>query len=875
MPQPAGNEKQKNLCVGLTAHVDAGKTTLAEAMLYLSGTVKKLGRVDHRSSFLDTHSLERERGITIFSKQAMLDWAGTAVTLLDTPGHVDFSAEMERTLPVLDCAVLVISGSDGVQAHTETLWRLLKQRGIPTFLFITKMDLARTDEPVLMDELRARLDGNCVDFSTRAPDFDEQIALCSEEAMDRFLEGEPPDEVLLSRLVADRKLFPCFFGSGLRLDGVEELLNALTELSPRTPPEETFGARVFKIARDSQGSRLTFLKLTGGSLRVRETLPYTDERGEARQEKLTQIRLYSGEKYKAVDSVSAGQIAAVLGLSASFPGQALGAAEQNADPVLEPVLTYRIVLPADVDAAAFYPRLLQLQEEDPQLQVKWHSRDRSIHVSLMGKVQCDVFCELVRERFDVDVSLDEGQILYRETISEPVEGVGHFEPLRHYAEVHLLLSPLPAGSGIVYDSSCSEDALDRNWQRLILSCLMDKQHLGVLTGSPLTDVKITLASGKAHLKHTEGGDFREASNRAVRQGLMQAKSVLLEPWYSFTLELPAEQLGRALNDIHAMHGEFSSPEDGGEFLRITGFAPVAELNGYQPELLAYTHGRGRLSLRPGGYRPCRDQESIVAAADYDPVSDTENTPDSVFCAHGAGYSVRWDQVPSYMHLESCLKPKSADPGDSLPGKQAEYRRILSIDDRELEAIMEREFGPIRRPQYMRPQRDVSGSGTDTPAQAPQKETVIVDGYNLIYAWPMLREMAADRMDLARERLQDILSGYSGFTRNELILVFDGYRNPGSPGSHSQVHNIRVAYTKDGETGDAYIERVVDEIGKNYRVRVVTSDNLIRLSALRSGVLRTGSREFVGEVENVLQEIEKLLEKTNENAHSTRVNDAVL
>ena len=540
--------------------------------------------------------------------------------------------------------------------------------------------------------------------------------------------------------------------------------------------------------------------------------------------------------------------------------------------MLEPVLTYRLILPSDVDAAALYPKLLQLQEEDPQLHLQWNHRERSIHVSLMGRVQTEVFRELVRERFDVDVTLDKGQILYRETIADTVEGIGHFEPLRHYAEVHLLLSPLPAGSGVVYDTVCSEDALDRNWQRLILSCLMDKQHLGVLTGSPLTDVKITLAAGRAHLKHTEGGDFREAANRAVRQGLMQAKSILLEPWYAFSLELPAEQLGRALSDIHAMHGEFSSPEGEGEFLRLTGCASVAELNGYQPELLAYTHGRGRLSLRPGGYRPCREQDSIVAAADYDPVADLENTPDSVFCAHGAGFNVRWDQVPSYMHLGSCLKPQNRSD-DEIPAPA--LRRVLSIDDRELEAIMEREFGPIRRPQYMRPQVGCSGTAASSPVQEAQKETVIVDGYNLIYAWPMLKALAEDRMDLARSRLQDLLSSYCGFTKNELVLVFDGYRTPGNPGSHTQVHNIRVAYTKDGETGDAYIERLVNDIGKNYRVRVVTSDNLIRLSALRSGVLRTSSQEFAGEVEGVLEQIEELLKKTNEQAHSTRVKDGKL
>ncbi|MCR5136991.1 MAG: TetM/TetW/TetO/TetS family tetracycline resistance ribosomal protection protein [Oscillospiraceae bacterium] len=867
---------QNNLCVGLVAHVDAGKTTLAEAMLYLSGAVKKLGRVDHRSSFLDTHSLERQRGITIFSKQAALRWANTDITLLDTPGHVDFSAEMERSLPVLDCAVLVISGSDGVQAHTETLWRLLKRHRVPTFLFITKMDLTGAEEAALTEELSTRLDGNCMNFSTRAEDFDEQIAMCSETAMNRFLQGQTPDAALLTELMAERLLFPCFFGSGLHLDGVAELLDALTSISPRMRPEENFGAQIFKITRDAKGSRLSFMRLTGGSLKVRDTLDYTDEHGERHQEKITQLRLYSGDRYQAAESVSGGQIAAVLGLSASFPGQTMGAAEQVSGPVLEPVLTYRLILPPDTDAAALYPRLTQLQEEDPQLHLQWQSRERCIHVSLMGRVQKEVFCELVRERFDLEISLDRGQILYRETIADTVEGIGHFEPLRHYAEVHLLLSPLPPGSGVVYDSCCSEDELDRNWQRLILSCLADRQHLGVLTGSPLTDVRITLAAGKAHLKHTEGGDFREAAYRAVRQGLMQATGILLEPWYDFTLEIPAEQLGRALGDIHAMHGEFKSPEGSGEILRLTGSAPVKELNGYQTELLAYTHGRGRLSLCPGGYRPCREQADVVAAMGYDPESDTENTPDSVFCAHGAGFNVRWARVPEYMHLESCLKPRSSSEASmSVSRRDSAGSGNWSIDDRELEAIMEREFGPIRRPQYMRPQRGIPESSPTAPVQEPQKETVIVDGYNLIYAWPALKELAGDRMDLARERLQDILSSYCGFTRNELVLVFDGYRSPDNPGSHLQAGNIRIAYTKGGETGDAYIERLVDEIGKNYHVRVVTSDNLIRLSALRSGVLRTGSAEFVEEVTGVLKQIEALLQKTNEQEHLTRDKGAVL
>lgn len=856
-------EAKKLRCVGLLAHVDAGKTTLAEAMLYLSGAVKKLGRVDHRDSFLDTHALERERGITIFSKQARLRWGDTALTLLDTPGHIDFSAEMERTLRVLDCAVLVISGTDGVQAHTETLWRLLRRGGVPCFLFITKMDLPGADEARLMDELRCRLDGGCVDFTQRASDFDEQLALCGEDTMERYLAGEALRDEDVTALIRRRALFPCFFGSGLRLDGVEALLDALARYTPGVEDDGVFAARVFKIARDAQGKRLSFLKVTGGELRVRETLRYTDEAGDEQEEKLTQLRLYSGMKYEAVERVGAGEIAAVLGLTGSYPGQGLGAEGDSPEPLLEPVLSYRLLLPPGCDAALLLPKLRLLQEEDPQLHLLWDARRKEIHVSLMGRVQNEVFRALVRERFETEVELDKGRILYRETIRNRVEGVGHFEPLRHYAEVHLLLEPLPEGSGIVLDTVCSEDALDRNWQRLILTHLQEKQHLGVLTGAPLTDVKIILAAGRAHLKHTEGGDFREATYRAVRQGLMQAESVLLEPWYAFTLELPGEQIGRAISDIRAMNGVFDSPEDAGELLRLKGSAPVAGLNGYQNELLAYSRGRGRLSLRPDGYRPCREQEKLVAEAGYDPEADLDNTPDSVFCAHGGGFTVKWRDVPRYMHLESCLKSEKPAPPPPL-------RRSLSIDERELEAIMEREFGPIRRPSY---REALQNAAPEVDLRfLDRKETLIVDGYNLIFAWDELKALAAERLDLARGRLLDLLSSYCGYTKNELVLVFDGYRTPGNPGSHSLYHNIKVVYTRDGETGDAYIEKLVDEIGRNEKVRVVTSDNLIRLSALRAGVLRTSAKEFSLEAEWVLGQIDALVKQSNFSAHKVKVRD---
>ena len=867
MPEDSETMK-KRLCVGLLAHVDAGKTTLAEAMLYLAGSIKKLGRVDHRDSFLDTHSLERKRGITIFSKQARLDWDDTSLTLLDTPGHVDFSAETERTLRVLDCAVLVLSGTDGIQAHTETLWQLLRRHRIPVFLFFSKMDLPGTDEKRLTEAVQTRLDSACLNFTTRGPDFEEQLALCSEEAMEVFLEGGSVDAAQLSAMVAKRELFPCFFGSGLRLNGVEELLNALVRLAPLSPVRGDFGARVFKIARDAQGNRLTFLKLSGGTLRVRDALAYTDEKGIAHSEKLTQLRLYSGQKYQTAESVSAGEVCAALGLSATFPGQVFGAAEEEADSILEPVLCYRLIFPPDTDDAAMFSRLRSLQEEDPQLNLHWDVRRKSVMVSLMGSVQAEVFREMVRERFDTEITLDQGQILYRETIAARTEGVGHFEPLRHYAEVHLLLEPLPEGSGLVFDSCCSEDQLDRNWQRLILGCLAEKQHLGVLTGAPLTDVKISLSSGRAHLKHTEGGDFREAACRAVRQGLMSAENILLEPWFAFSIEVPPDQIGRVIGDIHAMHGEFTSPEEAGDFLRVRGNAPVSEMNDYPSELLAFTHGRGRISLRPAAYRPCRNQDAVVEAAAYDPEADSENPPHSVFCAHGAGFTVPWEQVPSYMHLESTLKPEKGrpEPGGVLRG--------MSIDDRELEAIMEREFGPVRRPMYTASRREKTEP--EKPAVPEnRKESIIVDGYNLIFAWDELKQLAEDRLDLARTRLQDILSNYSAFTCRETVLVFDGWRTPGSHGSHFRYHNIRVAYTGEGETADAYIERLADEIGKNYRVRVVTSDNLIRLSALRSGVLRTGAKEFAAEAEEVLGQIAQLLNRTNEGKHMTRLEDGKL
>ena len=856
-----------NIVLGILAHVDAGKTTLSEAMLYLSGKLKKLGRVDHRDSFLDNNSLERARGITIFSKQAVMPLGEMTVTLLDTPGHVDFSAEAERSLQVLDYAVLVISGTDGVQAHTETLWKLLERYNVPVFIFVTKMDLPGCDRQEIMDGLRTRLSERCVDFSAGGDALFESAAMCSEEAVDEYIETGSIGTKRMRDMLRRREIFPCCFGSGLRTEGVAEFLDMLELYARPGDYGEDFSARVYKIARDAQGNRMTFMKVTGGTLRVRSLMKYADRDGNAFEEKISQLRIYSGAKYDTAETVLPGQICAALGLTETYPGQGLGAAGDFAEPLLEPVMSYRVILPPQSDPAVLLPKLMQLDQEDPQLHIVWNERTREISVQLMGRVQAEIFRSLVKERFDTDITLDTGRIMYRETIKDTVEGVGHFEPLRHYAEVHLLLEPLPRGSGIELSSICPEDELDRSWQRLILTHLAEKQHIGVLTGSPVTDIRFTLAAGRAHIKHTEGGDFRQATYRAVRQGLMQAESVLLEPWYSFVLEVPAEQIGRAISDVRAMNGEIDSPEDTGGMMRLEGAAPVAGMNEYMQELLAYTHGRGRLSLTPGGYRPCCEQQKIVDAIGYEPERDTDNPADSVFCSHGAGVNIPWDQVKDYMHLESCLKP----PVEETAPAAAPRYRSLSIDDRELEAIMEREFGKIKRPQYSA--RQVNAAASE-PVFEKKPEFIIVDGYNLIFAWDELKKLAADRLDLARGRLMDMLSNYCGFTKAKLVLVFDGFRTPGNPGSREDYHNINVAFTKDGETGDAYIERLADEIGKNYSVRVVTSDNLIRLSALRSGVLRCSSGEFKNEVEWVLGQIDAVLKKSNESAHKTRIADKI-
>ena len=847
----------KELTVGILAHVDAGKTTLAEAMLCRCGQVKTPGRVDHGSSALDSHALERKRGITIFSAQARIPWGGAAITLLDTPGHVDFSAEMERTLGVLDCAVLVISGADAVQAHTETLWRLLRRYGVPAFLFVTKMDLPAADRPALLASLQGQLDEHILDFTARPED--EALAMCAEWALDRYMDAGALTDGDITELIARRALFPCFFGSGLKLEGVDALLDALVRWAPALVPAEDFGAQVFKIGSDG-GVRLTHLRLTGGALRVRQSLTLTARSGETAEEKITGIRLYNGAKYEAVEAAAPGMVCAVTGLTASYAGQGLGFEDDLPSPVLVPALTYRLTLPEGVDDKQAMPLLKKLEEEDPLLRFGWDPRAKEITLQLMGPVQIEVLESVIEERFGLAVTTGAGHIQYQETVAAPAEGAGHFEPPRHYAEVHLLLEPLEPGAGIVLESDCPTDLLDLNWQRLILTHLAEKQHLGVLTGAPLTDVRITLLAGRAHLKHTEGGDFRQATYRAVRQGLMKAQSVLLEPWYAFRLEVPADKTGRAISDLRAMHGDFDL--DNTETTSIlTGRAPVECLRDYSLELAAYTGGRGRLSCEMAGYFPCHNAPAVIAAAAYDPEADVENTPDSVFCAHGAGVTVKWDKVDEYCHI---------DTGLGRAGRPAAPRlRLgnLNIDEKELEAIMVREFGPIRRPMYTSPLRQAVER--EAPKFREKKELLVIDGYNVIFAWDELKALAAESLDLARTRLAEALVNYHGFTGSDVVLVFDGYAVKGNPGEKDYENGLRVVYTKENESADLYIQRLLHDIGRNRAVRLVTSDNLIRLSALGSGIGRTSAREFGNEMDWVMAKIGDVLRKSAEGSHSVR------
>ena len=825
-------KRKKNISVGLLAHVDAGKTTLSEALLYASGTRRTLGRVDHGDAYLDTHALERQRGITIFSKQARFSLGDREITLVDTPGHVDFSAEAERTLPVLDCAVLVISGTDGIQAHTLTLWQLLEQYGVPTFLFINKMDLPGADREKLLAQLQSRLSAGCLDVSD--PDFRENAALCDEALLENYLHTGTVTDTNLQGLIGSRRLFPCCFGSALKLQGVDRLLETLEALAPQLQPKPEFAARVYKISRDPQGNRLTWLRITGGSARVRMAIG---------EEKIQQLRLYSGDKFTAAEQVSAGTLCAVTGLQETYAGQGLGAETSAPKPVLQSVMTYRVELPGD--PMSQLPKLRQLEEEDPQLKLVWDSQLRQLHAQIMGSVQLEVLKQLSQQRFGIEIGFADPKIYYLETVENTVEGVGHFEPLRHYAEAHILIEPLPRGSSVQWDTVCSGDVLDMSWQRLILSHIAEKRHRGVLIGAPITDVKLTLVAGKAHLKHTEGGDFRQATYRAIRQGLMQARSRLLEPWYRFVITLPTEAVGRAITDVRAMSGEFDPPENSGTISVLKGLLPASELGDYAQVLSAYTQGRGQLQISLHGYLPCHNEAQVVEEMGYDPEADLENTPDSVFCAHGAGFTVKWDRVHEYMHLESGLKEEKAPQI---------ITRNLHLDDKELEKIMEREFGPIKRPQYTAPaNRPATEMLTIRP---PRQQYLIVDGYNMIFAWEDLAETAKSDLEAARRHLCDRLSSYAAFKKCRLVVVFDGYKVKGNPGEKTAFSGIQVVYTKENETADAYMEALVAKIGPNYNVRVATSDALVQLSSIRSGVLRVSARELREEVETARKEMQK-------------------
>lgn len=852
------------LTVGILAHVDSGKTTLAESILFETGKIRKMGRVDHKDAYLDTNELEQSRGITIFSKQAEIMLGDQPVTLLDTPGHVDFAAEMERTLQVLDYAILVVNGADGVQGHTETLWRLLARYQIPTFIFVNKMDQVGTDREKVLTELQERLSEGCVSFPADAgteAEWLESIAVLDESAMEEYLESDNLEIDTIRQMISMRRLFPCYFGSALKQQGIEEFLHGVEQYVELPVYPDAFGAKVYKISRDSDGNRLTHMKITGGRLKVKESLSEKETKEDPKKEKVNQIRIYSGEKYELLQEAEAGTVCAVTGLTFTRPGMALGAERETSAPMLEPVLSYRVQYPQEVDAHTMLGYLKQLEEEDPMLRIVWNEEHGEIGVQLMGEIQIEILKSLVRERFGIEVSFDAGSIVYKETIRNTVEGVGHYEPLRHYAEVHLIMEPGEPGSGVVCDTECSEDSLDKNWQRLILTHLYEKQHRGVLTGAPITDVHITLAAGRAHLKHTEGGDFRQAVYRAVRQGLMQAENVLLEPYYSFVMELPAENVGRALNDIQKMHGEFEPPETDGDMTVITGEAPVSGMRDYQMEVTAYSRGRGRLFCTLDGYRPCTDQEALVEENGYDPEADTENPTGSVFCSHGAGYYVPWDEVFSHMHLESQLKKRQAESQkikeeavrrkDRMTGKKAPSSEGIgwnAREEKELEDIFIRTYGKIER-------RNAPGGQTVVTADParPRKqkedgtEYLLVDGYNVIFAWEDLKELAKDNIEAARNKLMDVLSNYQGFRKCMLILVFDAYKVDGEVLEIQRYHNIHVVYTKEAETADQYIEKVVHQIGRKRHVTVVTSDGVEQVITTSQGAHLISAREFREEI----------------------------
>ncbi len=851
----------KRLVIGILAHVDAGKTTLSEAMLYKAGGLRKLGRVDHGDTFLDTFALERERGITIFSKQAALQLPHTELTLLDTPGHVDFSAEMERTLQALDYAVLVISGTDGVQAHTLTLWRLLERMQIPVFLFVNKMDLAGADRTNMLRELRSRLHDSCIDFSadTDKGSMQESIAVCDETLLERYLATSVMQDSDIALQIASRRVFPCCFGSALQLNGVDDLMDGLDRYTVMPAYPSAFGARVFKIARDEKENRLTYLKMTGGRLCVRESVSGS----EGWAEKVNQIRLYSGTKYQAIECAEAGMVVAVTGLTQTKPGMGLGSEAGTAVPVLEPVLTYELRLPAGCDPHTMLPKLRQLEEEDPMLRVIWDETLGAIHMQIMGEIQLEILTSLIKERFGVAVAFDTGSIVYKETIAAPVVGIGHFEPLRHYAEAHLLLEPSERGSGLAFGTTCATDMLDLNWQRLILTHLSEKQHRGVLTGAPLTDIRITLLAGRAHLKHTEGGDFREATYRAVRNGLMQAENVLLEPYYAFRLEIPADCVGRAMSDIQRMEGSFDAPEPREDCTVLTGTAPVALMRNYWTEVAAYTKGLGRLSCTLGGYMPCHNTDEIVAAIGYDAERDVENTPDSVFCAHGAGYTVKWNEVKQNAHVDTGWRLSQPEqPAASVSNTGGMARAASGIeDDKELRALFERTYGPIKNRGFEAFRQSRKRNETLEQlyvTRIREDDYLLVDGYNIIFSWDELHDIAAGDINAAREALVNLLSNYQAVRKCRLIIVFDAYKVKGGIGSIEKRHGLNIVYTKEAETADMYIEQASYDLSRRHRVRVATSDGMEQMIILGHGAERMSATELKWEVEQANQHIDSVL-----------------
>lgn len=838
----------------------------------MTGKIRRMGRVDSRDTYLDTYEMERARGITIFSKQAVFCLGNFSVTLLDTPGHVDFSAEMERTLQVLDYAVLVISGADGVQGHTETLWRLLKRYGIPCFLFINKMDQNGTDRTALILQLQQRLDENCLDFGVSEENLWENLAMCGEELLEAYLEHGRIEKEEIRKLVLKRKVFPCFFGSALKGDGVEEFLEGLEELMEDCREEkQDFGARVYKISRDGQGNRLTHIKITGGCLRVKELLSGREP------EKINQIRIYSGEKYEVTGEAKAGMICAVTGPVTTYPGQGIGTEKEAQVPLLEPVLTYQILLPEGCDLSGMLGNLRQLEEEEPQLHIVWNEALQEIHAQVMGEVQIDILKDLIRKRFDVDVEFGAGNIVYKETILKAVEGVGHFEPLRHYAEVHLLMEPLERGSGIVTETRCSEDVLDKNWQRLILTHLEEKLHRGVLTGAEITDIKITLVSGRAHIKHTEGGDFRQATYRAVRQGFREAGCMLLEPFYTFRLRVPAENVGRAMSDMERMQGVFEPPQTEGEMAVLSGSGPASRLRDYQREVIRYTRGRGTFTCTLKGYEPCHNEEEVVKASGYDPEADLDNPTGSVFCSHGAGFVVPWDQVKDYMHVEALSIEEETEDEEETErerpsGRGKNTRLPFGVEDKELEAIFARTYGePKRKRFYEDGPRQVTykeswQSGEETKqrtwkgTEEKKEEYLLVDGYNIIYAWEELRELAGETIDGARYHLMDILCNYQAFRQCILIVVFDAYKVSGNKGNIMDYHNIHVAFTKEAETADQYIEKFAYQMGKNAHVTVATSDGLEQLIIRGAGCLLMSAKDLWEDVQRIRELIREEQEK---------------